>query len=62
MKFTVKRVLFVLSNVWAMCVGAGLFGRLEFSLNALPFRYHGIVPEFVHETPKQLLEVWRVLE
>lgn len=38
--------------------GIELFrGGNRFSLVSLPFRYHGISPEFIDEPPKELLQV-----
>lgn len=54
MKFGVK--VLALSSVIAACSG-GIVSRWEFSSVALPFRYHNLVPQFIDQAPKQLLEV-----
>lgn len=47
----------VFASVLTTCASAGVFKRRGFSAVALPFKYHGIVPEFIDEAPKELLEV-----
>lgn len=47
----------VLSVLVARSAGIELFNRNRFSLVTLPFKYYGIVPNFIDEAPKELLQV-----
>lgn len=48
----------VFSALLAYC-GGDILGR-RFSLVSLPFKYHKIVPDFIDEAPRELLQVRQI--
>lgn len=46
----------ILSALAIVCNGGEFFGS-RFSVVTLPFKYHKIVPDFIDEGPRELLQV-----
>lgn len=50
-------IISIVISVCATCSAIGLLDRHDYSLVAEAFKNHGIVPKYLKEGPKELLQV-----